>query len=461
MRGAILADEVPPPPRRGGYHVGLVFPGSYAESASSLGVHFVLAAVRSRPGCSAGRILSPGAGSRPVTLEDGAGLATLPVLLVSCGWELMVGPLVEILRGSSIPPLASERDAVHPVIVAGGALALSNPDLLTPLADVVVRGDGEQAMHTILEHLTGGSGREDLLDALGRTEGAGEGSLALCPAEELPACSAFVTPRSALPSMHLVEVMRGCAHGCGFCIMSRRRTGRGPRYVPATSVLDSIPGHAKRVGLVGPSVLEHPEIEPILERIADRGLEVGISSARADRVDARTASLLAALGLRTLTVALDGPSSRIRRAIGKSVSARDVVRAARTARLHSIPKLKLYVMLGFEDETDADVQELAQTCGELARSTSLAVSLGPVVPKKNTPLEHMRFVTRRTYESHVRMLRRSLGPAARIDAAPWRAARDEAVLSRMSADDARRLYGRVDPSRPFDLGKALRAEPDP
>jgi radical SAM superfamily enzyme YgiQ (UPF0313 family) len=377
------------------------------------------------------------------------------VLLISAGWELMLGPIVETLVRASIPPLCSERDETHPLIVAGGALSVSNPDLLEPVADVVVRGDGEEAMRTLLGGLTAGADRSEILEALRALPGASAGTSARCEDRELPARSAFVTPRSALASMHLVEAMRGCPHGCAFCIMSRRFTGSRPRYVPARTILESVPDTARRVGLVGPSVLEHPEIEDILSSLGSRSLEVGISSARADRVDGTIARLLASLGLRTLTVALDGASAAIRERIHKRVSAEEVIRAARTARRHGIPRLKLYAMLGFDGEGDGDVEELAATCLELASCTSLALSVGPVVPKKTTALEAMPFVSRRDYASRIRSLRRAIGGRARVEAVSWREARDEALLARMDREDASALVGTGDPAR------ALRDLSDP
>jgi radical SAM superfamily enzyme YgiQ (UPF0313 family) len=451
----LLSRETPPAPRRAGRHLGLVFPGSYAEASSSLGVHFVIRAARSKPGCSVGRILALQDGARPETLEEGAPAASLPVLLVSTPWELMVGPLVQILRSAGIPLLAQDRGKHHPVVVAGGALALSNPDLLEPIADVVIRGDGEEAMSTLLGLVTGSADRDEFISALAALEGGGSGTWARCATQELPVHSAYVTPRSALPSMHLTEVMRGCPHGCAFCVMSRRRTGEGPRYVPADAVLGPLPAHIRRVGLVGPSVLEHPRIAQILEELVERGLEASISSARADRVDGGIARLLSSLGLRTLTVALDGASERIRRAIGKSVHERDVLDAARAARASGIGRLKLYCMLGFEEESDDDVQELVHTCLELASMTSLSVSLGPVVPKKSTPLAGMDFVDRSTYEARLRIIRRALGRRVRVDATAWREARTEAALALMTSGQARDLYCRM-ASGSVDLARTLR-----
>jgi len=83
------------------------------------------------------------------------------------------------------------------------------------------------------------------------------------------------------------------------------------------------------------------------------------------------------------------------------------------------------------------------------------------VPKKATALQAMPFVPRRTYESRIKLLRRTLGDRARIDAVSWREARDEALLSRMGPDEASGLLASMDATRPFELRRALRALPDP
>ncbi len=429
MRRSPVDSETPPPPRRGAHHIAVISPGTYAESASSLGVHFLLRSLRSRPGFSAGRFVYTRGRGEPLSLEDRLPLGGFPLILASVAWELQVEHLTEILGRASIPALAKDRDGGHPVVIAGGALTLSSPHLLEPVSDVVVRGDGEDAIDAFLDSVPAATSRADVILALHGLPGTSPGTRATCSPERLPVGSAFTSPGSAYPSMHLVEVMRGCPHGCTFCIMSARRLGR-PRYVPAEAVLAAIPEGVGKVGLVGPSVLDHPRIDSILASLADRGLEAGISSARADLVDGARARLLASLGLRTLTIALDGASTRIRDSIRKRIAGEDVVRASRLARSAGIGRIKLYVMLGFPGEDDTDVDELAGTCSEIASQNHLTVSLGPLVPKRGTPLESASFVSREDYESRVRRLRSALGRRATIDSVPWREARAEADLSR-------------------------------
>ncbi len=400
----------------------------------------------------------PAGSGLPCTLEYGDDPRALQVILCSLSWELQVGQVVEILRRARIPVLATSRDETHPIIIAGGALTLVNPALVEPLADVVIRGDGELAMETLLDFLVCGTDRAALLLAMTSQPGASMGTRA-CTKHPEPVHAAFTSPGSAFGDMHLVEVMRGCPHGCAFCIMSRRRLEQPVRYMSAAQVLDGMVPPTGRVGLVGPSVLEHPEIERLLGTLRDRKLSVGISSARADRVDRAMAGLLFDLGLKTLTVALDGPSDRIRRSIHKNLSLKDVVTAARNAREAGIPKLKLYVIIGFEGEDDEDIEELTDACLGLSSLTSLALSIGPLVAKPQTPLSRTQLVPRTLYESRIKKLRRSLRQRVKVEAAPWREAHLESILARMTADEMLDLVASHDMSRPFSLGKAIAARP--
>src|SRR5207253_1569816 len=78
--------------------------------------------------------------------------------------------------------------------------------------------------------------------------------------------------------------------------------------------LGVIPEDARRVGLVGAAVSDHPKIVEIVNTLADRGCEVGLSSLRPDRLASNEdfVAALARVGYRTLTTAMDGTSERVR-----------------------------------------------------------------------------------------------------------------------------------------------------
>jgi radical SAM superfamily enzyme YgiQ (UPF0313 family) len=220
--------------------------------------------------------------------------------------------------------------------------------------------------------------------------------------------------------MFLIEVARGCSRGCAYCVM-RRTADRPMRPVPAARILELVPRDATRIGLVGAAVSDHPEIVGLVTELGHRGLEAGLSSLRPDRLDDALVGALKAVGYRTLTTALDGPSERLRASIDRRVSAEHIVRVAELCRAHKIPKLKLYVMLGLPDETDEDIDECAQLTIELSRRVPVSLAVSPFCSKRNTPLDARRYAGIDAINKRIGRLRAKLrGRAAvRATSARW------------------------------------------
>jgi len=352
-----------------------------------------------------------------------------------------------MLRSAGLEPLRRKRSPKDPLVVVGGACGLGNPDLVLPFADVLVVGDGEEAMQALARAFTRGADRETILGSLAplpgvtvRGEEAGSG-VAEAGGRPLPAASRYVTPRSVFRNMFLVEVMRGCPHGCTFCLLGSKRMRAGPLFFPSEAVLDALPDWPRRVGLVGASVLDHPEIDVILEALVGRSVELGLSSLRASKIDEKRARLLAAGRVATATVAVDAPSERIGRRIKKPVRRGDLVGAAGTLRAAGIRKMKLYALVGFEGEGDEDYRELADLCRELSSIVRLTLSIGPVVPKRFTALEVMPMMERQDYRRCLGILRRRLAGRAALKAESYRTAEREYRLNRLDAAGAESLAG--------------------
>src|SRR5205807_2482444 len=123
---------------------------------------------------------------------------------------------------------------------------------------------------------------------------------------------------------------------------------------------------ARRVGLVGAAVTDHPGLPEILRFVVDSGREVGISSLRADRLNDQIVGLLKHGGYRTLTTAADGASERMRDQIQRKTKERHLLRAAALCAEHKLRQLKLYVMVGLPGETMDDIDELGRFSLELA-----------------------------------------------------------------------------------------------
>src|SRR5262249_43352265 len=161
------------------------------------------------------------------------------------------------------------------------------------------------------------------------------------------------------------EAERGCSRGCTYCVM-RRSTNGGMRIVPMEKILATIPEDAKRVGLVGAAVSDHPKIAAIVRSLAERGCEVGLSSLRPDRLNDDFVGALKLAGYRTLTTAMDGASDRMRDVLDRRARIRHLEKAAELARAHGMARLKLYLMVGVPGESDDDIDECVAFTTELS-----------------------------------------------------------------------------------------------
>jgi radical SAM superfamily enzyme YgiQ (UPF0313 family) len=165
---------------------------------------------------------------------------------------------------------------------------------------------------------------------------------------------------------------------------------------------------ARKVGLVGPAVADHPEFERILEELSNRGVEVGVSSLRADRITGRLAGLLAKGGMKTATIAPEAGTERLRAGIGKKLTDRQITDAVRLLAAAGIQTIKLYFMIGLPGETDEDakaVVDLMRVLADVRGRSRLSVSAAPFVPKPGTPFEGEAFADMETLKRRAAFLK--------------------------------------------------------
>ena len=388
----------------------LCYPSPYFVGMSSLGFQTIYRELHALDGVSAERAFLPDDvraarqnGETLATYESGRPIGNFPVVAFSLAYELELAGLVDCLDLAGIPALASERAARRghalPLVVIGGPLTFSNPLPAGPFADVMIMGEADELIATLAQAIRDEPERAALLAHLGTLPGFyvpslhGERLPAIAAAhdEKLPAFSQIRTAETELSDMFLIEPERGCHRGCTYCVM-RRSTNGGMRLVEPGRVLGLVPDDARRVGLVGAAVTDHPGLPEILRGLVGAGREVGISSLRADRLTDEIVGLLKRGGYRTLTTASDGASERMRTAIDRKTKERHLLRAAELCRAHQLKQLKVYMMLGLPGETMDDIDELARFSLELAAvAPRLAFGIAPFVAKKNTPLDGSPF----------------------------------------------------------------------
>jgi len=383
--------------------IALCHPSPYAAAMSSLGYQTMCREINSHPGACAERAFlpeNPGEYRRnrlPVlTYEGEAALSDFPILAFSIAYELELTGILEMLDLCGIPLLRQERNSKHPFILAGGPLTHSNPAILAPFVDLIVLGEGEGWIHEFLDAAME-MGREDLASRFSGAPGcyapgltSGFPRAVRADDGRLPAYSQIITKHTVLSSMFLIEPERGCSRECAYCVMRCSASG-GMRLVPPGKVLSLIPENARRVGLVGAAVTDHPQIAELVGAIVAGGREIGISSLRADRVNKEFVRLLAQGGYRTLTTAADGTSQRMRSLMRRTTTESQLMRAAELVRSCGLQRLKLYAMTGLPGETMEDIDEFIRFSLELCRIAPLSLSISPFVAKRNTPLDGASF----------------------------------------------------------------------
>ena len=430
----------------GSVRVGVLFPNGYGSAMGSLGYVWLWQRLSVKGITSTQRYIGAPPGfvpsGTPVSLEAQRPLQDCDLVAASISWELDIITLIRMLLAAGIAPLASVRTQYDPLIIAGGPLTRSNPDLLTQFCDLVVVGDGERAVQRLVETLAPEVSRQELLRALTLLPEVAwhnrpQASPRHSPDQVLPVTSPGWTPNSAFGAVTLTEVSRGCPKKCAFCI------GAAPnsplRMAPADKVIATIPEHSPGIGIIGAAAGFYPGMKQLLEWAAANGKTAGVSSLRADRLDNETVSLLKQTGTTVLTVAADGASQRIRDAIGKDVTAEHLLHAAGLAKQSGMNALKLYMMIGYPDETDSDIEELAALANQLNNIIPVVLSIAILVPKKGTPLASAPFGSRKRVSRHIKLLRKQLSGGVRVPQVSPREAQIQHLLSHATPDDAHSL----------------------
>ena len=443
-------------PHAGRIRVALAFPNTYFVGMSNLGFQTVYRLFNGLDDVVSERVFLPGKQELKEALASGAPLLTLesqtPVsefdlLAFSVSFEWDYTNVLTMLRLAKLPLYASERDGRHPLVVIGGAVTFLNPEPLAPFADVIAAGEGEVLIPSLGDAIAASGGREDLLrrlaaedgfyvpslvevqyDAGGRLIGhvPAPGSGAQVPVRKAalrltdcadPPSTMIFTPETEFGSRLLVEVVRGCANLCRFC-------WAGYNYLPVRpfpterilQIAEAARPHANRVGLVSIALCDHPDIEAILAALHGMGYGISPASLRLDDLTEPIVRLLVASGERTITIAPETGSDRLRRVINKTVTNAEILDRAELIFASGVENLKLYYMIGLPTETDDDLVAIrdltlairdrmlhyARPRGSIGR---IAASVNPLVPKPGTAYQWLPMETGAAIDAKVRRLR--------------------------------------------------------
>jgi radical SAM superfamily enzyme YgiQ (UPF0313 family) len=403
----------------------------------------------------------------PLSVESQRPLTDFAVVAFSLSFELDYFNVGDLLRRGEIAPLSKDRHETDPIVIAGGPAVSGNPEPVAPMLDAVVIGEVEPLMPGLQEVLLGGGSRAEQIERLARLPGVyvpaqyevrhdSDGRIQeVLPAaadlalpvsrlnarnvNEFQTMSAVLSPDMELGDMFLLEMTRGCARGCRFCLAGY--TSLPVRHREVGHLIEGVKHglkFRKRVGLISAATSDHPQLERLLENMLEVGAEVSLSSLRIDRITPFLVEALVRSGTNTITLAPEAGSQRMRDVINKRLTHEQIVHAAELAGRGGIPKAKLYFIVGLPGETDQDVQELAALSTEIARvmrqhnrAARVAVNLSPHVPKAQTAFQWEPMEQVEVSERRIKLVQRALGPGG-IDVRfePPAAQRVQAILAR-------------------------------
>jgi radical SAM superfamily enzyme YgiQ (UPF0313 family) len=420
-------------PHGGRLRVALAFPNTYFVGMSSLGFQTAYRLFNDLDDVVCERAFLPpkqelqdrlASGDPLVTIESETPVRDFDVVAFSISFEWDYTNVVSMLRLAGIPVRADARTPRDPLVVIGGAVTFLNPEPLAPFADVIAAGEGEVLIPALTEAVRRASSREELYGRLAAGRGFYVPSLysvqygadgrivrfeprdgapavvkkaAVKTTERLdPPSTSIFTPETEFGSRFLVEVVRGCANLCRFCWAGYNYLP--VRAFPAERILELAARarpHSGRAGLVSIALCDHPEIERILNGLLEMGYSISPASLRLDDLTEPIVKLLHASGERSITIAPETGSDRLRRVINKTVTNDEILAATELIFANGIENLKLYYMIGLPTETDDDLTAIrdltlqmrdlmvrhARSRGRIGR---IVGSVNPLIPKPGT-----------------------------------------------------------------------------
>jgi radical SAM superfamily enzyme YgiQ (UPF0313 family) len=444
---------------------------------SNLGFQTVYGILNDYPGIVAERAFLPDQDELAVyrrnnhpllSLESQIPLQRFDLLAFSLSFEIDYPNILTILELAQIPLMARDRGEGHPLVSAGGVVTFMNPEPISDFIDFFLLGEAEVLLEEFLETFlalrSSRLSKEDTKRRLAqevkglycpsfyRVEYEEDGSIGsfepFIPSippkvtvakraalEGFPCTSRIVTPSTEFSDTTLVELNRGCGIGCRFCAAGYvYRPPRLPREEDIKSFLDEILAENRRLGLISPTVSDLPNIEGLTSYILDRGGSFTVSSLRASSLSTELLTNLKRGGQKTLTIAIETGTDRLRRVINKKLTNREIIdaiaRIARTGFFH----LKLYFIIGLPTETREDVKGIVSLVKSIRhriikeskgrkRIGRLRLSINCFVPKPFTPFQWFPMEGVDSLKDKQRLLRRSLsaegGITVSVDVPRW------------------------------------------
>jgi radical SAM superfamily enzyme YgiQ (UPF0313 family) len=399
--------------------IALCYPNSYFVGMSNLGFHTAYRYFNRADESKAERAFYEN-GSRPFTIETGRALNDFHAIGFSCSFELDYENVLRMLSLSKIPLYRRERSRSHPLIFLGGFTTFFNFAPLEPFVDFILVGESEPLFAPVCDILiqyaknkvskTEALRALSLIDGLYVPERNNTISLQSVPTlDTSDTSSCIVTPHTEFNNTFLIEIARGCYHGCKFCVSGHAYSSIRTRSIDTVkSMCERVFPYTKRIGFIASAPSDYPWMPELIEYIETNTIDATFSSLRASSIDERLLKLFARHRKKTLTLAPETGSERLRTYIGKNIMNNTFYEVARNAKKHGFQKIKLYIMIGLPGEEAIDREQTVSFIDHISKILPLRISMTPFIPKPKTPFGNCYLLDRRALKEHISFYKKSL-----------------------------------------------------
>ena len=441
--------------------VALVYPNTYFVGMSNLGLHIIYEEINLRHDSVCERIFLPEKKELEaydktktplMSVETQRPMHQFDVVAFDVTFEMDYFHIPLMLRHGRVPVMSVDRTDFDPIVIAGGPCATFNPEPFADFIDAFIIGEGEGIVTSVLDRIhlgrENGESREKTIAALAQIDGVyvpvlytpqyddndrflgydiADGAPKIIRRHFEPLTSGgetvIATNFTEFGAMYIIEVARGCGRHCRFCMAGY--CFRVPRVRPLDILkegVDRAEKLGKKVGLMGAAISDYPEVDELVTYIRSKDMRYSCASLRADSLTQAVVDGLADSGQKTITIAPETGSERLRRVINKGISEENLRTAAQLSAKSGIQHMRLYIMIGLPTETDEDIDAIVGLAertqahmAEVGCKGRLTLSINPFIPKPFTPFQWMAMDHQKSVEKKLQYIKKSLQKNRRIE----------------------------------------------
>ena len=444
-----------------GQKVAIVYPNTYFVGMSNLGLHIIYEEINLRNDSVCERIFLPEKKELEaydktktplMSVETQRPMHQFDVVAFDVTFEMDYFHIPLMFRHGRVPIMGKDRTEFDPIVIAGGPCATFNPEPFADFIDAFIIGEGEGIVSRVLDIIRDGKmeglDRHAILRQLANISGVYVPSLYVPIysddgefkgyhiAEGAPKTikrhfemltsggeTVVATNYTEFGAMYIIEVARGCGRHCRFCMAGY--CFRVPRVRPLEILkegVDRAEKLGKKVGLMGAAISDYPEVDELVTYIRSKDMRYSCASLRADSLTQAVVDGLADSGQKTITIAPETGSERLRRVINKGISEEHLQNAATLSAKSGIQHMRLYIMIGLPTETDEDIEAIVGLAertqahmAEVGCKGRLTLSINPFIPKPFTPFQWMAMDNQKTVEKKLQYIKKALQKNRRIE----------------------------------------------